>query len=128
MKGNLMKILFIILMVSISGCASMLNGTEQDLTIKTHDQAEIFIDNRFVGKGYTKRKVSRDQAHEVRVVKGDCQQTFTTQSTFNKTTLLGLFIDAGLISIPSDFISGAAWNVHPNKIKLMPNCTPNKDS
>ncbi len=35
MKGNPMKILIILLMVSISGCASMLNGTEQDLTIKT---------------------------------------------------------------------------------------------
>lgn len=115
-------------MISISGCASMLNGSQQDLTVKTHDQAEIFIDNRFVGKGYITKKVRRDQNHEVKVVRNDCQKTFTTQSQFNKTTLLGLFIDLGLISMPTDFISGAAWSIHPNKIKLMINCNEDKES
>lgn len=100
----------------------MFNGSQQDLTIKTHKQAEIFIDDRFVGKGYATRQVQRDETHSVKVVLGDCSQTFTTQAEFNKTTLLGLLVDVGLFSIPTDFITGAAWNIYPDKIKILPTC------
>jgi hypothetical protein len=100
----------------------MFSGSQQDLTIKTHNQAEIFINDRFVGTGYVSRPVARDQAHKVQVVLGKCQQTFPTQAKFNKLTLLGLFLDAGLFSIPTDFMTGAAWRVYPDKIKMQPSC------
>jgi hypothetical protein len=117
-----MKQLTLCLMIFLTGCASMFSGSQQDLTIKTHNQAEIFINDRFVGTGYVSRPVARDQAHKVQVVLGKCQQTFTTQAKFNKLTLLGLFLDAGLFSIPTDFMTGAAWRVYPDKIKMQPSC------
>jgi hypothetical protein len=106
----------------VNGCASMLSGHQQDLTIKTHKLAEIFINDRYVGTGYATKSVARDQAHNVRVKMGECTRVFTTQARFNSTSLLGLVIDAGLISIPIDFITGAAWKVYPDKIKMQPIC------
>jgi hypothetical protein len=53
---------------------------------------------------------------------GECTQSFTTQARFNYTSLLGLVMDAGLISLPTDFITGAAWEVYPDKIKMQPSC------
>lgn len=124
-----MKHIALCLMVLLTGCASMFSGSEQALTIKTHKDAEIFINERFVGSGYASRPVKRDQAHDIKVVLGECQQTFTTEARFNKLSLLGLLLDAGLISIPTDFITGAAWHVYPNKIKMMPKCpAPNSEN
>jgi hypothetical protein len=105
-----------------SGCASMLNGDQQDLTIKTHAQAEIFINDRYVGTGSATKEVARDKAHDIRVELGECIQSFTTQARFNYTSLLGLVMDAGLISLPTDFVTGAAWEVYPDKIKMQPSC------
>jgi uncharacterized protein YceK len=121
MKNLKLSVVFTLYLL-LSGCASILNGDQQDLTIKTHDNAEIFIDDRYVGTGYVSRSVKRDKAHEIRVELGECRQSFTTEARFNYTSLLGLIIDAGLISIPTDFISGAAWNVYPDKIKMQPTC------
>ncbi len=123
-----MKIIALCLMVFLTGCASMFSGSEQALTIKTHKEAEIFINNRFVGSGYVSRDVERDQAHDIKVVLGECEQSFTTEAKFNKLSLLGLLLDAGLFSIPTDFITGAAWRVYPDKIKMMPKCkSPNSE-
>jgi hypothetical protein len=117
-----MKLITLCLMILLTGCASMFSGSQQDLTIKTHKEAEVFINDRFVGTGYVSRSVARDETHKVQVVMGECQQTFTTEARFNKLTLLGLLLDAGLISIPTDFITGSAWSVYPDKIKMLPKC------
>jgi uncharacterized protein YceK len=120
---NNIKISFMVIFcLLVSGCASMLNGDQQNLTIKTHAQAEIFINDRYVGTGTATRAVARDQAHDIRVELGQCSQSFTTQARFNYTSLLGLVMDAGLISLPTDFITGAAWEVYPDKIKMQPSC------
>jgi len=110
------------LLIQLFGCASLFNGSEQQVSIKTHKNAEIFIDDRFSGKGYAQKPLKRDESHVIRVVLGDCEQTYITQAKFNRTSLLGLFLDAGLISIPVDFITGAAWDVYPDRFIMQPEC------
>ncbi|QIZ83646.1 hypothetical protein HF888_05155 [Bermanella marisrubri] len=105
-----------------SGCASMINGQQQTIHVKSHEDATIYIDGRFAGQGMAQRKVSRDESHQIIVELNDCQIQYDTESRFNKTSLLGLLLDLGLISIPTDFLTGAAWQVHPNKIQLIPEC------
>lgn len=112
----------ILSLVSLVGCASMFSGSEQTIVIKTTEGTEIFIDDRYAGTGYTKRNVSRDEPHVIRVENSKCQASFTTEARFNKLSLLGLLVDAGLISIPTDFATGAAWHVYPDRIQLHPNC------
>ncbi len=106
----------------LNGCASITNGSQQQVTIKTGKNTEIYINGRYAGKGYSSKKLARDQTHKIELALGDCRKTVTTQARFNKMSLLGLFIDAGLVSIPVDFMSGAAWSIYPNNIQAQPNC------
>jgi len=106
----------------LTGCASLFNGQSQHVSIRTHPDAEIHIDDQFVGKGQRNILLERDKAHEIKVSLNTCEQTFSTQKSFNKTTLLGLFVDFGLISIPLDFATGAAWNIVPTRLHMQPHC------
>lgn len=107
----------------LSGCASMLNGDHQIVTVKTEQDTEIFVDGVYAGKGYTKLKLPRDVQHEVRVSKEGCEDaTLVTQPNFNETSLLGVFVDFGLVSIPTDFMTGAAWDIEPSDMTLAANC------
>ncbi len=101
----------------------MMNGSTQVVSIKTEKTAEIFINERYVGKGYSTRNLARDEAHTISVVHNGCQQTLTTQARFNKVSLLGFLLDLGLFSLPIDFVTGSAWSIYPNKITLKPTCT-----
>ncbi len=124
-KETNMKVMSVLISIMfLSGCASMFNGGRQLVTIKTDKDTEIFIDDRYAGKGYSKRQLARDETHIIRLQSGTCSQSITTQAKFNKVSLLGLMIDLGLVSLPIDFMSGAAWNIYPNKIKMKVNCTP----
>lgn len=106
----------------LNGCASITNGSQQQVTVKTGKNTEIYINGRYAGKGYSSKKLARDQTHKIELASGDCRKTITTQARFNKMSLLGLFIDAGLVSIPVDFMSGAAWSIYPNNIHAQPTC------
>ncbi len=108
--------------IGLTGCASMFSGSEQQVTIKTSNNSEIFIDGRYVGKGYSKRNLSRDEFHVISVSQGNCKNSLTTQARFNKMSLLGFLVDLGLVSMPVDFLTGAAWNIYPNKIELQALC------
>ena len=114
--------------VFLSGCASLFNGSQQDVSIKTHKEAEIFINGRYAGTGYTVKQLARDQQHEIKVVNNGCEESILTQPRFNKISLMGFLMDLGLMSIPTDFMTGAAWNIHPNKIQLDASCTNENNS
>jgi hypothetical protein len=121
-ETNMKLFILLISVIFLSGCASMFNGSQQLVTIKTDKNTEIFIDGRYAGKGYSKRKLARDETHIIRLESGTCTQSITTQARFNKMSLLGFIVDLGLVSIPVDFISGAAWNIYPNKINMTAQC------
>ena len=104
--------LTLIATMTLSGCASMLNGDHQIVTVKTEKDTEIFVDGRYAGKGYAKVKLPRGEQHKVRDSKSGCEdKSIITQPDFNETSLLGIFVDLGLVSIPTDFMTGAAWNI-----------------
>jgi hypothetical protein len=59
----------------------------------------------------------------VKVGKKGCKDTVSPVSnTFDATSLLGILIDFGLISIPVDLISGAAWKFNPKMYTVTPIC------
>ena len=100
-----------------------LNGDHQIVTVKTEKDAEIFVDGVYAGKGYAKLKLPRDVQHKVRVSKEGCEDaTLVTQPNFNETSLLGVFVDFGLVSVPTDFMTGAAWDIEPSDMTLTANC------
>lgn len=112
----------IVLYLCLTGCASMFNGQQQQVTIKAPKDAKIFINDRYAGKGYSKRDLARDEIHQLRIELVNCELDITTQSQFNNTSLLGLMVDLGLVSIPIDFLSGAAWKIQPSEFKVTDQC------
>lgn len=45
-----------------------------------------------------------------------------TSDAFDLVSLMGVLFDYGLISIPTDLISGAAWKLEPNIYTVTPVC------
>lgn len=117
-----MRYLLILTLICLSGCATIINGDRQQITIRSSAGSDIFVDNTFAGIGVAKVSVARDALHTIEVKKDGCAQELHTEAKFNKTSLIGLFIAAGLITIPIDFSTGAAWQVEPSDIKLVPEC------
>lgn len=110
--------------ICLSGCASLVSGTSQTITVLSEPNAEIYINDRYVGKGRREIKLKRGMTHRIKAKLNECQQTVATKKTFNQITLAGLFIDLGLISIPMDFSTGAAWKIEPSRLYISSNCLP----
>ncbi len=110
------------------GCASVMNGTQQDVTIRTAADTEIFVNEKFAGQGVAKLNLARDEQHSIRVSKPGCvDKALQTQPEFNKTSLLGVIVYFGLFTIPIDFFTGAAWNISPANIEMTAECSALSD-
>ena len=102
-----------------SGCASMLSGTTQSVSI------EAIADGRPVHgatcrlsntKGNwvvsTPGSATINKAHgdlQVSCAKEEFAGVSTHSSSFNPQTILGILLDGGIFSIPTDLIAGGAW-------------------
>ena len=97
--------LIIILVFStfLSGCAAMFNGTTEQVTIRSHDpKAKIFVNGAYKGKGdvVTTFKKKKDYTIMVKGSSEKCESvTIPASKSFDATTLLGIFIDFGIVSI-----------------------------
>jgi uncharacterized protein YceK len=104
----------------LSGCGTILSGTQQNISITSTqngqdvNNAACVVDNGSQ-KYYvnTPGTVSVDKSkRDISVLcEKDGMKSDIVQGTsdFNATTLLGVLLDFGIFSIPTDFISGGAW-------------------
>jgi hypothetical protein len=109
-----------------SGCAGILHGTTDKISINSMEEdTVIYVDGIPRGKDYASGHIERGDDHTIRVSKAGCQDvTMETTSSFDPATLLGIFLDYGIISMPVDFISGAAWKTDQESVTLTPICPP----
>jgi hypothetical protein len=106
----------------LGGCASMISGTYDTITINSLEPGtKIFVDGVPRGLDTATLQVRRGDPHVIRAEKPGCDPlVMETGEAFDSLSLLGVFIDFGLFSIPIDLISGAAWKTQP----LMDTVTP----
>jgi hypothetical protein len=83
----------------------------------------ISIDGTPRGNGNAMAQLKRGEPHRITASKPGCEDAiqFTTDS-FDAISLLGILFDFGIISIPTDLVSGAAWKVQPNIYTVTPVC------
>lgn len=114
---------------TLSGCASILSGTEDRITINSMtSDTIILVDSIPRGTNSAEVTVDRGSKHIITASKKGCADTsVTTGQGFDHKSLLGIFIDFGLITIPADFFTGAAWKTHPSSYTITPEC-PNNGS
>lgn len=107
----------------LASCASIIKGTEQQINIVSEKDVEIYVDGVKTGTETAIARVKKGDVHSITVKKEGCETlTVETGEAFDTTSLLGILIDFGIISIPVDLASGAAWKVEPTLYNVTPIC------
>lgn len=122
-----MSMAFLVLVVS--GCASIVAGTSQNVDVSSTPPAQIVIkasDGKTVFEGHTPAKVNLPKKFKYTVevsLEGYQTQTIPINQSLNwAATLCGNALIGGLITAPIfaiiDMANGSAWNLAPNDIQI----------
>lgn len=98
------------LSVSLSSCATLINGSTDTVTIVSEEEnSKIFVNGQFRGWNDAIVELERGEVHHIVVSKEGCEDvTENTGEAFDSRTLLGFFMAYGILSFPVDFASGVA--------------------
>lgn len=98
----------IILSISLVGCAAMFNGSSQTMSIRsTMPDTKLYVNEAYIGQGNGTETFRKKQNYTITARKEGCRDTSVVATkSFDPTTLLGILIDYGIISIL--IVDGAA--------------------
>ena len=130
---TLTRMLLVILVFQLTGCAAMFHGSNDQVTVASSDpDAKLFMDGNYLGKGSGMTIVKRNTSHTIFARKKGCADGIAqTQTSFDSVSLLGILIDFGVISmLVIDWgATGAMWKTDPLLYTVTPNCdTPEQAS
>ena len=109
--------LFIALVVSLTGCCSIIHGTRQDVGISSAPTgAMVKIDNVSSGNTPVVAKLTRKDNHFVRVELSDYQPFDMTLTRSVSGWVWGNIVFGGLIGLAVDAIDGAFYNLSPEQV------------
>ncbi len=118
-------LLLFIYILFVSGCAAIISGLEERISVNSIDpDATIFINGAVRGKGSISVSLPKKDRHTFTAKKEGCKDvSVNSGSSFNGVTLLDIFWGYGmLLAFPIDFGSGAAWNITPKDYTVTPIC------
>ncbi|WP_122899944.1 hypothetical protein [Acinetobacter sp. B51(2017)] len=95
-----------------SGCATIFNGASQTVNIRSNDtEAKLYVNEEYMGKNQAAYTFKKKKNYVIKAEKNGCKTTsITPQKTFDPTTLLGVLLDWGIISIlVVDGAATGAW-------------------
>ena len=98
--------------ITISGCATMFNGSSQQVGIRSNvDDVKLYVNEQYIGKGNGVTTFKKKKDYTITARKSGCEAvTIPVSKSFDATTLLGIFIDLGIITIlVVDGIGTGAW-------------------
>ena len=97
----MIKVLMFCSILLLAGCAAIFNGTSQQVSIRSQSPtAKIFVNEQYLGDGNVITVFKKKQDYTIRVEQDDCNSvTIPVSKSFDPTTLLGIFIDFGIVSI-----------------------------
>ena len=101
-----------LLAIMLSGCAAMFNGTSQQVSIRSQDpDAEIYVNDMLLGHCNVITSFKKKENYTITVKRADCYSvTVPVSKSFDATTLLGIFVDFGVVSIlVVDGVGTGAW-------------------
>lgn len=95
-------------MLLTTGCATMFNGSNQTVNIRSNDvDAKIYVNEEYMGKNQATYTFKKKENYVLKAEKQGCKTTtIIPQKSFDPTTLLGVFLDWGIISVL--IVDGAA--------------------
>lgn len=122
---SLRKLLVVPCALLLGGCASLIHGSYDTITVNSLEPGtRILVDGVPRGTDTATVQVKRGEPHVIRAEKPGYEPLVVeTGDAFDTTSLLGIFIDLGIVSIPIDMISGAAWKTQPLLYTVTPMAT-----
>lgn len=96
----------------LTGCASMFHGSSQQIAIRSNQpDADLYVNEMLIGKGNAITSFKKKEDYIITARKDGCSAvSLPAQKSFDSTTLLGILIDFGLISIlVVDGAATGAW-------------------
>jgi len=102
----------IIVCISMVGCATMFHGSTQTVTMRSnHDDTKFYVNEAYVGKGSAVTVFQKNKNYMLRASRDGYEDVMIPASkSFDATTLLGVLIDFGIITIlVVDGIGTGAW-------------------
>lgn len=112
MMNNNKIIIFTCIVLTGSGCATMFNGASQQVSVRSNvDDVELYVNEHYIGKGNSITTFKKKKNYTITARKEGCDAvTIPVSKSFDATTLLGIFIDFGIITILIvDGIGTGAW-------------------
>ncbi len=111
---NILLALAMVSMTTLSGCAAMFNGSTEQVSIRSNDKdAKIYVNGSYKGEGNVVTTFKKKKNYTITVESGNEQcksMTIPVSKSFDATTLLGVFIDFGIVTIlVVDGIGTGAW-------------------
>lgn len=113
----------ILVIIPFSGsCASIISGGHDTISVtSTEKGTAIYIDGVLRGTDSVEAEVKRGHRHEIRAEKDGCQTVaFETSESWDATSLLGVLIDFGIVTVPLDFLIGGCWKTSPTLYTVSP--------
>lgn len=131
LKKSAERITCAISVVALTGCAAMFHGTTQQISIRSNmDDAKLYVNEAYIGKGNGVTVFRKNQNYVITARKEGCEDAsvFPTKS-FDPTTLLGILLDWGIISIlVVDGIATGAWQqFDQTSFVIDPGCSGEKE-
>jgi len=106
-----------VLVVSLTGCCSIIHGTRQDVGISSAPTgAMVKIDNVSSGNTPVVAKLTRKDNHFVRVELSGYQPFDMTLTRSVSGWVWGNIVFGGLIGLAVDAIDGAFYNLSPEQV------------
>ncbi|MBJ20767.1 MAG: PEGA domain-containing protein [bacterium] len=113
--------------VLLTGCASMFNGSSQQVAIRSNvDGAEIYVNEAYLGKGNAVTTFKKKENYVISARREGCDSvSLPAPKSFDATTLLGIFLDFGIITIlVIDGVATGAWQQFDQTSYVVdPQCT-----
>ena len=113
--------------VLLSGCASMFNGTSQQVSIRSNvEGTELYVNDAYVGKDNGVVVFNKKKNYVITAKKEGCvQSSLPASKSFDATTLLGILIDFGIFTIlVVDGLATGAWQSFDQTSYVVdPNCS-----
>ncbi len=127
MKNTVTAIAIMLTAVLTTGCASMFNGSSQQVAIRSDiEDAELFVNGQYIGKEQGVYNFQKNQNYVISAEKDGCKSAMVqANKSFDPTTLLGIFWDFGIFTIlvVDGAITGAWQKFDQTHYMVNPRCT-----
>ncbi len=107
----------LICLVVLMGCATIMNGREQDVGLSSNPtSAKVMIDGQIMGKTPLTVKLTRKDNHVVRFELPGYRPYETTLTRGVSGWVLGNIIFGGVVGLAIDAVTGGIYKLTPNQI------------